>query len=127
MKKFIVKFAVELQLPTLLYLLLWNYSDRMNGIPEAILDERKVIEIAKKDIICYVGIYIVNEKYFKESFIKYKFGSANIFRIAKFEWKRTDCKSNVSIHYYVWTLTRKPKSNMETNLTCHQIINWNVT
>ena len=57
----------------------------MNGIPEAILDERKVIEIAKKDIICSVDIYIVNEKYFKESFIKYKFGSANIFRIAKYE------------------------------------------
>ena len=100
MKKFIVKFAVELQLPTLLYLLLSNYSDRMNGIPEAKLDERKVIEIAKKDIICSVGIYIVNEKYFKESFMKYKFGRTKIFRIRHMYKCNMDVKEPITNHMY---------------------------
>ena len=94
----------------------------MNGIPEAILDERKITEVAKKDIICSVGIYIVNEKYFKESFMKYKFGRANIFRIRHMYKQNMSEKEQIASIHYIWVLTRKPKSNMETNFTCHQII-----
>ena len=78
-------------------------SDRLNEIPEAILDERKIKEVAKKDIICSVGIYIVNEKYFKESFMKYKFGRANIFRIRHMYKQNMIEKEQIASQMYPYT------------------------
>ena len=78
-------------------------SDRMNEIPEAILDERKILELLKRDIICSVGIYIVNEKYFKDSFMKYKFGRINIFRIRHMYKQNMNEKELITSHMYPYT------------------------
>ena len=40
----------------------------MDEIPEVVLDERKILRIAKKEIAYSVSIYVVNEKHFMNNY-----------------------------------------------------------
>ena len=43
-------------------------DNSMDEIPEVVLDERKILRIAKKEIAYSVSIYVVNEKHFMNNY-----------------------------------------------------------